>query len=180
MNRRALALDVLACHRVVTVRQLDRLYGVPPRVLTGLPRITLTVAPVHMRASLLVDATFVALTEHTLSCAPLGALSHLAGTAEMQAALDVPLGAWQVLPSGRGGNRPDAEFLDTNGCDRHAVEFDSGTYSRATVQEKLASFRTGYLSTVWGVGSALRAERLRDLVPNVIQVQWWTSERRHD
>lgn len=179
MSRRILALEVLACHRVVSVRQLDRLYGVPPQVLTGLPRLTVTVSPVHMRQSLVVDATFVALKERTLIRATPNALAHLAGTAEMQVALGIPLDRWQVLPSARKGNRPDAEYRDPKGEGLTAVEYDSGSYSRRIIDQKLTSYWPDYDSTVWGVGSVLRQTRLQEIMSRVILVRWWASEKRN-
>lgn len=178
VSRRELALNVLRSHRVVTLRQLDRLYGVPARVLTGLPRVTLTVSPLHMRESLTVDATFVSLSERALRQSP-GALAHLAGTAEMQSALGVPLAHWRAQPSGRGSNRPDAEYDDPEARGVHAAEYDSGTYTRSKISEKLAAFKHRYLSTVWGVGSSVRRDHIADLIPRIIVVEWWISERRN-
>ena len=178
LNRRQLALEVLHAHGVVTLRQLDRLYGVQARVLTGLPRVTLTVSPLHMRGSLTVDTTFVALSERTLRQSP-GVLAHLAGTAEMQPALGVPLAHWRAQPLGLGSNRPDAECDDPKGFGVHAVEYDSGTYTRRKIREKLAAFNHSYLSTVWGVGSSVRRTHIAGLTPQIIVVEWWMSEKRN-
>jgi len=178
VSSRIVALEVLARHKVVTVRQLDRLYGVPARVLTGLPRRTLTVSPVHMRNSLYVDASFVALRMCTLDQRH-GTLTHLVGTAEMQPALGIPLDRWRALPTGWRTNRPDAEYDDPGGPGVIAAEYDSGTYTRAKIAEKLHCFNLAYTTTVWGVGSAVRRGHLEELVPRIIEVHWWASERRN-
>ena len=180
MSLRPLALKVLRCHRVVTVRQLDRLYGLPARVLSGLPRRTVTVTPVHMRRSLWVDATFVALDEDLLN-QDSGELTHLVGTAAMQALLDIPLDQWRVLPSWHArGNRPDAEYDHPGGRGLVAVEYDSGTYTRTLVKQKLKDYRDqGYHQTVWGAASALRGKRLKDLGTTTIEVPWWIYEPRN-
>ena len=180
MSRRFLAVEALRCHRVLTMRQLDRLYGIPARVLSGLPRRTLTVTPVHMRASLWVDATFVALDGEILNKRH-GDLTHLVGTAEMQVPLGVPLDGWRLLPSGRArGNRPDAEYDHPNGQGLVAIEYDSGAYPWSLVTQKLKDYHDqGYLHTMWGVASAGRLRHLEDLVPTIIEVPWWISEPRN-
>ena len=178
MSSRIRALEALGCHKVMTARQLDRLHNVPPRVLTGLPRVTLTVSPVHMRNSLYVDATFVALDERDLNRRQCY-LTHWAGTAEMQAALGVPLDRWRVLPTGWRQNRPDAEYDDPDRQGIIAAEFDSGTYTRTKIKEKCCCFAKTYSSTVWGVCSSVRRRHIADLVPRVVVAPWWISERRN-
>ena len=178
MSPRIRALEALGCHKVMTFGQLDRLHNVPSRVLTGLPRVTLTVSPVHMRNSLYVDATFVALNERDLDWRQCY-LTHWAGTAEMRAALGVPLDQCHVLPTGWRQNRPDAEYVALDGQGITAGEYDSSTYTRSKIKEKCSSFAETYATTIWGVCSPVRARHIADLVPRVIVVQWWISERRN-
>lgn len=188
VSQRVQALDILQCHHAVTVRQFDRLYGIPARVLSGLPRRTITVAPVHMRRSLMVDATFVALDADLLNQGH-GELCHLVGTAALQVLLGIPLDHWRALPSWYAGtNRPDAEYDHPNGQGLVAVEYDSGTYKQSLVAQKLEAYRSqGYLHTVWGLASARRRAHLEellenlpgDLAPNIVLSSWWEFERRN-
>ena len=167
------AVQALTADVVLTTRQLRAYYGVDERALRGLPFKDATVRPVHNRAATSARVRFYALKEDTLRCSANAALSHLAGAGAIRHQLGIAAQDWNALPESRDRNIPDAEFKRDGKI--VAVEYDSGTYVRQLVKEKMEAFSERYDHVVWGAVSRVRAERLRRRHPDatVLDATWW-------
>lgn len=93
-------------------------------------------------------------------------LYHLAGTAEIRAALGAGLGGWSSTAWREAATMiPDAIWTRDNG-EEVAIEFDTGAYSRKRIIKKAEAF-SEFAGQVWGSTTERRADRVRALVQDV-------------
>lgn len=184
---RDLAVQALKTDQALTAAQLSTYYGIHPRVLTGLGRRDVTLAPRKNWSRTPVTVRFYALEQKALDRLHPAALGHYAGAAAMRYQLKANADQWQILRSGSSSRLqnheeeriPDAIYV--NGNRRIAVEYDSGTYSMELVGEKLDDYYLRYDATIWGATSKVRRNRIRKLAAEhglrirVINPVWWSS-----
>lgn len=169
------AIMALGADGVLTARQLKRYCGVDERALRGLPHKDAQVRPVHSRPSASARVRFYALYEETLRYSSDTALSHIAGVAAIRHQLGIPPEEWSTRHASGDHNYPDAEYKEQQSGRRIAVEYDSGTYVRQLVREKMQHFEATYGGVVWGVISRVRGERIHRRHPDarVVDATWW-------
>ena len=169
------AILALGADGTLTARQLKLYYGVDERALRGLPYKDAQVRPVHSRPSASARVRFYAFDEETLRYRSNTALSHMAGVAAIRFQLGIPPGEWSTRPTSGEHNHPDAEYKEQQAHRRIAVEYDSGTYVRQLVREKMQHFEATYGGVVWGVVSPVRGERIHRRHPDarVVDATWW-------
>ena len=93
-------------------------------------------------------------------------LRHLAGTAAIRQLLEAPVSAWRSTAAAEAATLvPDALWDSPIGVT--AIEYDAGSYKRATVLEKGTVFSEHPGGQVWGVVSEKRAEHVRALLSSV-------------
>ena len=168
----------LETDRVLCRPQLKRYF--PGLTFSRLPksfkRFSMTVRPICNGVASETSLDFVALSPlyQRLSAER---IAHLAGTAEMRYKLSVSLELWTNFVQGmkRSAGRPDAMFETAEGV--VAVEYDSGSYSAATVRGKLAGYAS-FGSIVWGASGKVRTQHLRALHGSAavfLHLPWWSS-----
>ncbi|WP_216325658.1 hypothetical protein [Deinococcus aestuarii] len=155
--RQALAVD-----RVISGHQLFRLYGLEPSDVHDVHHVDTQLKPVHSDAAQVVHARFY-VSDRRLIQRDVTFLSHAAGVAEMRVLLNVPPDPSRWLTGVALGRRefckPDAVLVTEFG--RTAVEYDTGSYTRSVIADKLGAFRDqSYEDVIWGVPGEARRERL--------------------
>ncbi|BDP43764.1 hypothetical protein DAETH_37330 (plasmid) [Deinococcus aetherius] len=177
-ERRERALEALSHDGVISTGQLTRHYGPDEHDLAGTRYREVLVRPIHARYGLEVKTRFYTASQK-LAGMESYELAHLAGTAELRQQLGVPPGRhWQVDKRGRlPFNEPDAVYDSPYGP--VAVEYDNGSYTLSTVQQKLEAFSDrDFKEVVWGVAGERRRATLEQkikasLARPVLWAEWW-------
>lgn len=177
------AREALATDGVLAEPQLARHYHLDARDLPDVPFVEDVVRPIHGRASLEVGARFF-VASRRMKHIEGPRLSHAAGVTELRHALGIAPSAWKVEARSELGLRleePDAVArvnAEPGNAGRVAVEYDSGMYTRTVAWRKARTFADrGFARIVWGVGSDLRAARLRAWMrADVRVVRWWDGD----
>lgn len=137
------------------------------------------------------EITFVCRNART-AARPDDSLRHLAGVAEMRCALRADLLHWNLKmlanPQRNYVLGPIPDAIWEMGNVKVAIEFDAGTHTLATVQEKILAYAQHYPSQIWAVSSGQRGQNIlaefeRSGLPalswRVMQIDWmhhrWVS-----
>lgn len=164
------AIEILETDKALTGRQLHTYYGIHPKLLTGLGRRDATLGPKHGWTARPITVRFYGVNQSDLDRLRVTDLGHFAGTGELRYQLQADTESWRVLSRARvqkGGRGrqlepacvPDAEYDGPDG--RVGVEYDTGTYTKKLVAEKLRTYEKQYDRIVWGTLSGIRQARLK-------------------
>lgn len=150
----------LACDQAVSQVQLAKLYSVTQAqaLAAGIPSTRRSIAAT--KASRPCQVRFFVADKRLLK-QPSATLRHLAGVAELRAQLGAEPNHWHSPEKAVGRQVPDALWRCSTGV--VAVEFDSGSYSRARIAEKAVIFQ-GYADQVWGSPSPQRNKLIADIL----------------
>ena len=107
-------------------------------------------------------------------------LRHLAGVTEMRFLLGAKTNEWSnKARKGQALLVPDGVW--THGCERIALEYDTGSYADKQLNDKIAAYAATYAAQIWGSPSHTRVARLEEKFKaeglgdsaRVLYATWW-------
>jgi Replication-relaxation len=107
-------------------------------------------------------------------------LRHLAGVTEMRLLLKADPLSWRNQ-GGRVNSLLIPDGIWHQGRTKIAIEYDTGSYSKEQLEQKISAYQRHYLQQIWGTPSVKRLEKLNAMFleaglgewAQVLYAPWW-------